>query len=586
MDRPRTIGPGFLLLAGAAWAVACGDGATEPPPSAPPPGPPPRATTVAVTPAEAELTALGQTVRLSAQVRDQNGRAMAGAAVAWSSGDASVATVDGSGVATAAGNGTVTITATSGSVSGSAALTVAQAVSAVAVSPAADTLLALGDTLRLTAEARDANGHAVAEVEFGWASGDTSVARVDATGLVTGVGAGEVDVTATAGDASGEAVGTAEITVWSPEENPERAALAALYRAADGPNWRDATNWLTDKPLGEWRGVETDASGRVVRLDLAGPPQLTWGQPIRNGGLRGRIPSALGGLARLTHLNLGGNDLSGPIPTALGGLAHLVELSLDDNALTGPVPPELGALTRLERLNLSGNGLEGAIPPELGDLGRLTDLKLARNPLSGAIPRGLLGLANLSVLSLEGSGALCAPGTAEFRDWLAGIDEHDAVYCSEPERGVLEALYEATGGPAWTNADGWRGGSILGDWHGVRTGLARTRGRARPRGQRTLRPPPPEPGRARTPDRTRDPRQSQPLRPPSVLAHAAVPADVRLRADGPVRAGRGLLSRLARHDRVSPRLGRRVRPHVRPHHSGGPLPRHRRPRTGTTTTTG
>ena len=549
MDRSRTIAPAFLLLAGAAWAVACGDGATEPPPPAPPPGPPPRATTVAVTPAEAELTALGQTVRLSAQVRDQNGRAMAGAAVAWSSGDASVATVDGSGVATAAGNGTVTITATSGSVSGSAALTVAQAVSAVAVSPAADTLLALGDTLRLTAEARDANGHAVADVEFGWASGDTSVARVDATGLVTGVGAGEVDVTASAGDASGEAAvtvmqsvgsivvtpavgtvviggtlrlaaqafddngnavagaefewlssdvtvatvddgglvrgqapgtatvaassgdarGTAEITVQSPEENPERAALAALYRAADGPNWRDATNWLTDKPLGEWRGVDTDASGRVVRLDLAGPPQLTWGQPIRNGGLRGRIPSALGGLARLTHLNLGGNDLSGPIPTALGGLAHLVELSLDDNALTGPVPPELGALTRLQVLNLSGNGLEGAIPPALSDLGRLTELKLARNPLSGAIPRGLLGLANLNVLSLEGAGALCAPGTTEFRDWLAGIDEHDAVYCSEPERGVLEALYEATGGPGWTNADGWLGGSILGDWHGVRT---------------------------------------------------------------------------------------------------------------------
>ena len=196
----------FIVLTAAiatvAWAAACGDGATGPP--APPPDPP-RPTTITVTPATAELTALGETVQLQAEVRDQNGQVMAGAAVTWASSSAAVATVSAAGLVTAVANGTSTITATAGGVSGTATVTVAQTVSSVLVSPAADTLVA-GDTLRLAAEATDANGHTVAGAEFAWASGDTAVAVVDATGLVTGVGAGEVEITATTSGLAGHAM--------------------------------------------------------------------------------------------------------------------------------------------------------------------------------------------------------------------------------------------------------------------------------------------------------------------------------------------------------------------------------------------
>ena len=67
----------------------------------------------------------------------------------------------------------------------------------------------------------------------------------------------------------------------------DRAALVALYNATDGPNWNDNTNWLTDAPLGEWYGVETDTSGRVVTLDLAG--RVEQGVRILH-GLSGPIP--------------------------------------------------------------------------------------------------------------------------------------------------------------------------------------------------------------------------------------------------------------------------------------------------------
>ena len=167
--------------------------------------------TVAVTPDSTGFQAFGDTLRLTAEVRDQFARLMLGEVVEWKSSDLQVASVDSAGLVTAAGNGTATITATAGSASGSATVTVAQRVESVEITPSADTLF-LGDTVRLAAAARDANGHAVAGVEFSWSSSDTAVAVVDDTGLLTGVGGGEAEVAA----AASEVTGTARMVVIVP----------------------------------------------------------------------------------------------------------------------------------------------------------------------------------------------------------------------------------------------------------------------------------------------------------------------------------------------------------------------------------
>ena len=206
IERLRILAVAAIGLCAALWTSSCGGGATDPPAPEPP-----RPATVTVTPATAELAAMGATEQLTAEVRDQNGNPMAGAAVSWASSAAAVATVSATGLVTAAGNGTATVTATAGAASGSAAVTVAQAVSAVAVAPAADSLV-VGDTLRYSAEAVDANGHAVAGAAFEWASTDELVAVVDGSGLATGVAEGEVTVTAT----SSEVTGRAELTVVAP----------------------------------------------------------------------------------------------------------------------------------------------------------------------------------------------------------------------------------------------------------------------------------------------------------------------------------------------------------------------------------
>ena len=388
----------------------------------------PAPTMVLVTPEVVELTALGDTIRLAAEVRDQLGRPMAGEKVTWSSGDESVVTVDSTGLVTAAGSGETIVTATARDASGQAAVTVMQSVGSVSVTPAADTL-APGDTLRLSAQAFDENGHPVAGAVFAWKSSDASIARVDDSGLVSGLDEGVATITVT----SGSAEGRSEITV----ANPDRAALVAFYNATGGADWTNNDNWLTEAPLEEWHGV-TVYNGRVivlylVRNNLAGsiPPEL--GQlsslvsltldfnrrvggsippeladlsrlrqlALQGLGLAGRIPPELGRLSSLRFLFLAGNDLSGPIPPELGNLSRLEVLSIYANSLSGPIPGELGTLSSLTHIGLQVNGLSGPIPPELGNLSRLERLTLSVNDLSGPIPPALGGLGALQSLTVS-----------------------------------------------------------------------------------------------------------------------------------------------------------------------------------------
>ena len=481
MSRRRTIIRLSAVLAVVALAKGCGDGDS---PTTPPPQPDPsRPATVAVAPATVQLNALGATEQLTAEVRDQNGNAMAEAAVSWASSAAAVATVSVSGLVTGVGEGMATITASAGNVSGSAVVTVMQPVASVEVSPSADTI-GLGSTLQLAAEGFDENGDAVESVQFSWESSDIAIATVDASGLVTGVAVGAATITASAG--SGQ--GTAEITVM----DLERAALVALYEAMDGPNWVDSENWLTDAPLGEWYGVDTDAPGRVVRLDLGGrwdddarewiPHGLIGPIPVElanltalkrlwlgNNDLSGPIPPELGNLASLTDVDIGANDLTGPIPPELGNLAALGSLHLYGNSLSGPIPPELGGLSNLEHLLLNHNDLSGPIPPELGDLTNLELLDLGYNALSGPIPQSFLQLDRLERFFIPGNEGLCVPGTSAFVAWLRSIEDRDEEesLCNATDVAALKVLYEVTGGTAWTESVGWPGDGAVEDWHGV-----------------------------------------------------------------------------------------------------------------------
>ena len=283
--------------------------------------------------------------------------------------------------------------------------------------------IAPGDTLRLVAGARDGNGYAIEDAQFAWSSSHPPVATVTATGLVQGVAVGTATITATAG----QATGTAEVTV---DDSDDRAVLEAIYNATGGLNWDRNENWLTDAALSEWQGVQTDAAGRVVVLNLS------------YNGLSGQIPLELTGLTKMTWLSLNGNDLSGPIPPELGSMSRLEILGLAQNRLTGSIPRELGDLSGLGLLQLASNGLTGEIPPELGRLPvYLLDLSL--NQLTGEIPAELGQITGLQRLGL-GWNRFTGPIPPELgslrRLYLMSLPHNELTGPVPPELGDLTGL--------------------------------------------------------------------------------------------------------------------------------------------------
>jgi uncharacterized protein YjdB len=155
--------------------------------------------------ASATFAALGDTSRVVATVLDAGGSAFVGAPVTWSVLDTLVAVVGGDGLLTAVADGSTQLVAISGAALATAAVTVAQAPSAVMLSADSVAMGALGDTVALAAFVTDAGGSLLAQPLVTWASADTSVVKVSPAGVVTAVANGSALVTATSGTAAGQA---------------------------------------------------------------------------------------------------------------------------------------------------------------------------------------------------------------------------------------------------------------------------------------------------------------------------------------------------------------------------------------------
>lgn len=413
--RRRLVIPGAAGVSAVLWAYACGDGTTDPPPQPPPPDPP-RATTLTVTPATAELTAFGASVQLAAEVRDQNGSVMAGVAVVWSSGDAAVATIDASGLVTAVANGTTTITVAAGSISGSATVTVKQVVTAVTVEPAAGSMV-VGDTLRLSAEASDANGHAVDGTEVEWASSDASVARVDDSGLVTAVAAGAAQIAAV----SSGVTGSAAVTVLAPVPatvavTPDTVVFAAIGQTAQfAAEVRDQRGRPMEGVAVSW----SSADAEIATADSVG------------------LVTAVG--PGTTTVTASAGEASGDASVTVLQSAESITVTPSADTI-GP-----GDTLRLAAVAYDANGqrLEG-----VAFTWSSSDAAVAAVGGSGLVR----GVAEGSATITASAGP--ARGTSE-------------ITVENPDRAVLMAFYEATGGPNWGNNENWLTDAPLRTWHGV-----------------------------------------------------------------------------------------------------------------------
>ena len=244
------------------------------------------------------------------------------------------------------------------------------------------------------------------------ASSDSEVLRLsvaDAEVEVMPVSLGTATATITATDPGDLFVSQSFTVTVVPSE---RDALAALYNATNGDSWANNANWMTDRPLGQWFGVEVSA-GQVTRLHLsqnnmAGPIPPEIGNlgrlqylELSQNGIEGEIPPEIGNLTQLSYLSLGSNRLTGEIPPEIGNLTRLLQLRLYANDLSGSIPPEIGNLTQLREIWASFNEFTGPLPPEIGRLASLTDIWLYWNRIEGPLPAELGDAANLRDLRLE-----------------------------------------------------------------------------------------------------------------------------------------------------------------------------------------
>ncbi len=185
----------------------------------------------------------------------------------YASSDATVASVDASGVVTFNKAGNCTITVTASGLTGSPVVTVPVMVTGtpsitlpvmrVGVTPVSNELFK-GDNTTLTAKAYDANGSIVSGTAT-WAVQDATIATVDGSGRVTALGLGRTVVTATVSGITGQA----EIDVL-----PDTAIILA-------PNWASIAAGATKA----FTATTYKVNHSDKTLSVIPNPSLTWAVP-------------------------------------------------------------------------------------------------------------------------------------------------------------------------------------------------------------------------------------------------------------------------------------------------------------------
>ena len=223
---------------------------------------------MAVTPSRIEIIE-GESAVLSASVSPE---AASDRAVAWSSSDRSVATVDKAGTVHGLRPGTATVTATAEGKSGTCAVTVkAKAVNVTDVSlDRTELTLTEGETETLTATVKPDNAD---NRKVTWSSDKTEIATVDGAGKVTAVKAGEAVVTVTTEDGGRTAtcavtvkaktVSVTEVTLDRAEltlTEGETETLTATVRPDNADNRK--VTWSSDKT----EVATVDGAGKVTAV--------------------------------------------------------------------------------------------------------------------------------------------------------------------------------------------------------------------------------------------------------------------------------------------------------------------------------
>lgn len=197
-------------------------------------------------------------------------------------------------------------------------------VAVVQVTPALDTLVALGSTLQLQAVAKDAGGRTISGRTFTWRSSNQGVATVSGAGLVTAVSTGTATISAETGGVSGSATTVVRQVVVALAVSPTPVALAVAESVQLSAAATDANGNAVSGASLSWRSSD-DAVATVAsdgQVTAVAPGTVTITAEVDGASDSGTVTVLTVELTRLRNL------LEDPYVTVL--LDHLAAASADE----------------------------------------------------------------------------------------------------------------------------------------------------------------------------------------------------------------------------------------------------------------
>ena len=398
----------------------------------------------------------------------------------------------------------------------------------VAVTPETVRMDAIEATEQLAAEVRDQHG-LLMTAPVTWASSDETVARVNASGLVTAAGNGTATATATAGSATGTAAVTVEQVLAALLPSPASVELTALgdtatltVQAADANGHPMNVSLANVTWTSQDEDVATVSASGVVTAVANGSASVSASSGSVNGSATVTVRqeaatltaafdtasvAASGGLARFTGVDSllivafdVGVDLVAAASDANG---H----ALDDPAIAwSSSQPSVAEIDSAGRVTSLARGT-ATLTASLGSQTASVWLSVEQEPAALAVSPDTVAFTELGATQRLGVEVVDANGHA--------IDQHSvrATWSSSQEdvatvnasgvvtavyngtatitatwqelsgtatvrvevnlgREILTAFYEATDGDDWSNNAHWLSDRPLGEWWGVTTDSA------------------------------------------------------------------------------------------------------------------
>ena len=402
----------YVVIPILAILVACGkDSPVEPPILTP--------SRIVLSSNSAMLSTIGQTIQINATVLDQDNNTISSATVSWSSSSPAVATVGANGLVTAVSGGTAQITITSGGASAVASITVKQVAVRVAIVPTTITLALLSESVQLEAAVYDSGDAPIPEVSVIWSSSNPLVATVSSNGLVTSVSNGTAQIKATSGTASASVTVTVMQTVGSITLVPAVVTLTAI---GETEQLAASVYDVSGQPFGDSEVSWFSSNPAVVSVDVHG------------------------------------------LLTAVSNGTVLIEARSNGHSASAAVTVMQSA-SRIEIAPMA------VTLTSIGEAVQFTAKVRDRNehPIADAVVNWYSGNATVATVSNKGLVTAVMNGTAQITADTGTISAsvEIVVEIPDPDREALVLLYEATGGPGWTNSSNWLSNEPLGEWYGV-----------------------------------------------------------------------------------------------------------------------